>query len=147
LWLQKRFEDKFFSPHSFVDVFGSEIRDPGSAMCKNQDPGSEINIPDPQHCLREAGKMGWGGVKHVCQLTCYQASTCLVPYSLMQCFGSALGSMRIRNLRTSGISRYLCCFVASDLDPMDSQLIDLLDPDLHPLKEKKFITYLLLFNF
>jgi hypothetical protein len=29
---------------------GSEIRDPGSGMGKNQDPGSGINIPDPQHC-------------------------------------------------------------------------------------------------
>ncbi len=25
--------------------------DPGSGMGKNQDPGSGINIPDPQHCL------------------------------------------------------------------------------------------------
>jgi hypothetical protein len=47
----------FFSPLSFVAVFGSgirdpksEIRDPGSGMGKNQDPGSGINIPDPQHC-------------------------------------------------------------------------------------------------
>jgi hypothetical protein len=53
-----------FSPLSFVAVFGSgirdpgseirdpgsEIRDPGSGMGKNQDSGSEINIPDPQHC-------------------------------------------------------------------------------------------------
>jgi hypothetical protein len=30
---------------------GSEIRDPGSGMGKNQDPGSGINIPDPQHCF------------------------------------------------------------------------------------------------
>jgi hypothetical protein len=29
---------------------GSGIRDPGSGMGKNQDPGSGINIPDPQHC-------------------------------------------------------------------------------------------------
>jgi hypothetical protein len=28
---------------------GSEIRDPGSGMGKNQDPGSGINIPDPPH--------------------------------------------------------------------------------------------------
>jgi hypothetical protein len=28
---------------------GSGIRDPGSGMGKNQDPGSGINIPDPQH--------------------------------------------------------------------------------------------------
>jgi hypothetical protein len=39
----------FFSPLSFVAVVGSEIRDPGSGMGKNQDPGSGINIPDPQH--------------------------------------------------------------------------------------------------
>jgi hypothetical protein len=25
--------------------------DPGSGMGKNQDPGSGINIPDPQHCI------------------------------------------------------------------------------------------------
>jgi hypothetical protein len=28
----------FFSPLSFVAVFGSGIRDPGSGMGKNQDP-------------------------------------------------------------------------------------------------------------
>jgi hypothetical protein len=32
----------------FLDP-GSEIRDPGSGMGKNQDPGSGINIPDPPH--------------------------------------------------------------------------------------------------
>jgi hypothetical protein len=41
----------FFSPLSFVAVFGSGIWDPGSGMSKNQDPGSGINIPDPQHCI------------------------------------------------------------------------------------------------
>jgi hypothetical protein len=40
----------FFSPLSFVAVFGSGIRDPGSGMGKNQDPGYGINIPDPPHC-------------------------------------------------------------------------------------------------
>ncbi len=30
-----------------------EIRHPGSGMDKSQDPGSEINIPDPQHCLSD----------------------------------------------------------------------------------------------
>jgi hypothetical protein len=30
----------FFSPLSFIAVFGSEIRDSGSGMGKNQDPGS-----------------------------------------------------------------------------------------------------------
>jgi hypothetical protein len=57
---------KFFHT-SFVAVFGSgipdpgsgirdpgsEIRDPGSGMGKNQDPGSGINIPDPQHCCEQ----------------------------------------------------------------------------------------------
>jgi hypothetical protein len=38
----------FFSPLSFVAVFW--IPDPGFGMGKNQDPGSGINIPDPQHC-------------------------------------------------------------------------------------------------
>ncbi len=41
----------FFSPLSFVAIFGSGIRDPGSGMSKNQDPGSGINIPDPQHWI------------------------------------------------------------------------------------------------
>ena len=58
---------KFFSPLSFLPVFGSGIRDPGyeirnprsgirdpgSGMGKNHDPGSGINIPDPQHWLYE----------------------------------------------------------------------------------------------
>jgi hypothetical protein len=35
---------KFFSPLSFVAVFGSGIR---------EDPGSGINIPDPQHCCKQ----------------------------------------------------------------------------------------------
>ncbi len=50
--LTKKF---FFTPlffYLFLDP-GSEIRDPGSGMGKNQDPGSGINIPDPQHCLLE----------------------------------------------------------------------------------------------
>ncbi len=46
----------FFSPLSFVAVFGSGIRDPESGMGKNQDPGSGINIPDPQHWTREKEK-------------------------------------------------------------------------------------------
>jgi hypothetical protein len=32
----------------FLDP-GSKVRDPGSGMGKNQDPGSGLNIPDPQH--------------------------------------------------------------------------------------------------
>jgi hypothetical protein len=35
----------------FLDP-GSDIRDPGSGIGKNQDPGSGINIPDPQHCKK-----------------------------------------------------------------------------------------------
>ncbi len=48
----------FFSPLSFVAVFGSGIRDPRSGIrdpgwvkIRIRDPGSGINIPDPQHCL------------------------------------------------------------------------------------------------
>jgi hypothetical protein len=41
---KKGLTTNFFSPFSFVAVFGS-----GSGMGKNQDPGSGINIPDPQH--------------------------------------------------------------------------------------------------
>ncbi len=44
----------FFHPSLlllFLDP-GSEIRDPGSGMGKNQDPGSGTNIPDPQHCFK-----------------------------------------------------------------------------------------------
>jgi hypothetical protein len=47
---KKGMTTNIFSPLSFAAVFGSEIRDPISGMVKNQDPGSEINIPDPQHC-------------------------------------------------------------------------------------------------
>jgi hypothetical protein len=39
----------FLKPLSFVVDFGSGIRDPGSGMGKNQDPGSGINIPNPAH--------------------------------------------------------------------------------------------------
>ncbi len=44
----------FFHPSLlllFLDP-GSEIRDPGSEMGNNQDPGSGINIPDPQHFIQ-----------------------------------------------------------------------------------------------
>ena len=41
----------FLDPGSEIRDPGSEIRDPGSGMGKNQDPGSGINIPDPQHCF------------------------------------------------------------------------------------------------
>jgi hypothetical protein len=44
---KKGMTTNFCSPLSFVAVFGSGIRDPGSGMDKNQDPGSGINIPDP----------------------------------------------------------------------------------------------------
>jgi hypothetical protein len=49
---KKGLTKKFFSSLilSLVTVFGSGIRDPRSGMGKNQDPGSRINIPDPQHC-------------------------------------------------------------------------------------------------
>jgi hypothetical protein len=53
---------KFFSPLSFVAVFGSGIRDPGSGMGKNQDPGSGINIPDPPHCEKERIMEVWNNL-------------------------------------------------------------------------------------
>jgi hypothetical protein len=61
LWLHKRFEKKnFFSPLSFVAVFGSGIRESGSVIGKNQDPGSRINIPDPQLCCYVSKEFGSG---------------------------------------------------------------------------------------
>jgi hypothetical protein len=41
---------RFWDPGYEIWDPGSGIRDPRSGMGKNQDPGSEINIPDPQHC-------------------------------------------------------------------------------------------------
>ncbi len=69
----------FFHPslfYLFLDP-GSGIRDPGSGMGKNEDPGSGINIPDPQHwytctvygtrmqCVRGGGYgvIGRGGLR------------------------------------------------------------------------------------
>ncbi len=49
---EKGVTTNFFSPLSFVAVLGSGIRDPGSGMGKNQDPGSGINIRDPQHWIK-----------------------------------------------------------------------------------------------
>ncbi len=46
---KKGMTTNFFPPLSFDADFGSGIRDPGSGMGKNQDPGSGINIPDPHH--------------------------------------------------------------------------------------------------
>jgi hypothetical protein len=46
-----------FSTLSFVAVFGSGIRDPESGMGKDQDPGSGINIPDPQHWKKETNTL------------------------------------------------------------------------------------------
>ncbi len=54
---------KNFSPLSFVAVFGSGIRDPGSGMGKNQDPGSGINIPDPPPHCKKGVKFKYAGNK------------------------------------------------------------------------------------
>jgi hypothetical protein len=61
---KKVWQQIFFHPSLlllFLDP-GSEIQDlgsnPGSRMSKNLDPGSGINIPDPQHCLQVCD--GWG---------------------------------------------------------------------------------------
>ena len=50
----------FFSPLSFVPVFGSEIRDPRYGMGKYQDPGSGMNILDTQHWFLGASKCRFG---------------------------------------------------------------------------------------
>jgi hypothetical protein len=51
----KMYDSKFFSPLSFVAVFGSGIRDPGSGL---RDPGSGIRalgsgLRAPQHCFNQ----------------------------------------------------------------------------------------------
>jgi|LakMenE01Jun11ns_1017448.scaffolds.fasta_scaffold8149651_1 hypothetical protein len=45
MWLQKMVGQKLFSPPLLVLLL-----DPGSGMDKIQDPGSGMNIRDPQHC-------------------------------------------------------------------------------------------------
>jgi hypothetical protein len=64
----------FFSPMSFIAVFGSGsgIRDRGSEMGKNQDPGSGINIPDPPHWLHLCMSVYESFVLHLC-LCVYQS--------------------------------------------------------------------------
>ncbi len=47
--------------------------DPGSGMGKNQDPGSGINIPDPQHCL-DGSKLVSVALSD--KLCCRQVSVC-----------------------------------------------------------------------
>jgi hypothetical protein len=44
MWLQKMYDDKFFSPLSFVAVFRSEIRDPGLVKIRIRDPGQTSRI-------------------------------------------------------------------------------------------------------
>jgi hypothetical protein len=49
---RKRYDKKFFFTACPFFCCCFWIRDPGSGMGKSQDPGSGINIPDPQHCVR-----------------------------------------------------------------------------------------------
>jgi hypothetical protein len=65
----------FFSPLSFVAVFGSGIRDPGSRIGKIQDPGSGINIPDPQHCYKS-----FKNVRYFNKINVYKIVLTQVPY-------------------------------------------------------------------
>ncbi len=60
LCLDKRVWHQIFSLLLLFLDPGSEIRDPGSVMGKNQDPGSGINIPDPQHYLLHNAIWYWG---------------------------------------------------------------------------------------
>jgi hypothetical protein len=41
------------------------LLDPGFGMDKNQDPGSGINIPDPQHWLGHTGVRGFPSQLHL----------------------------------------------------------------------------------
>jgi hypothetical protein len=52
LWLHKMLWQLIF--------FHPSLLDPGNGMGKNQDPGSGINIPDPQHC-KIRGLTAWSG--------------------------------------------------------------------------------------
>ncbi len=51
--VRKQILKKFFLPPHVFGIWdpGSGIQDPGSGMVKNPDPGSGINIPDPQHWI------------------------------------------------------------------------------------------------
>ncbi len=51
---------KFFFHPSLFYLF----LDPGSGMGKNQDPGSGINIPDPQHWCRQGSRRST--LSHIC---------------------------------------------------------------------------------
>jgi hypothetical protein len=49
----------FLDPGSGIRDPGSEIRDPGWVKIRIRDPGSWINIPDPQHWY-QVKKVGAG---------------------------------------------------------------------------------------
>ncbi len=55
---KKGMTTNFFSPLSFAAVLGSGIRDPGSGMGKNQDPGSEIRDKHPGPQPRKYSQKG-----------------------------------------------------------------------------------------
>jgi hypothetical protein len=57
LWLQKMVGKNKFFPALFW--YCCWIRNPrsGIRMDKNKDPGSGVNIPDPQHCLKHVPKI------------------------------------------------------------------------------------------
>jgi hypothetical protein len=57
---KKRYDNKFFSPLSFIAVFGSGIQDPGWVKIRIRDkhPGSATlgsRIPDPKTATKERG--------------------------------------------------------------------------------------------
>jgi hypothetical protein len=62
----------FFSPLSFVAVFGS-------GMGKNQDPGSGINIPGSQHCPQHCPQHCKEGNKTTRNIICHPATICRGP--------------------------------------------------------------------
>ncbi len=86
---------KFLPPHGF--------RDPGSGMGKYPDPGSGINIPDPQHWIMQKKKIkeerqkekNEDGNKEVGKIKakrCVRRKVAInISQGIVQCFGSGAG--------------------------------------------------------
>jgi hypothetical protein len=65
---KKVWQQIFFSPLSFIAVFGSWIRNPGWVKIRIRDPWSGIIIPDPQHCLSSYSKKNSKNIQNTVNL-------------------------------------------------------------------------------
>jgi hypothetical protein len=81
---------KKFSPLSFVTVFGSGIRDPGSEIrdpgwvkIRIREPGSGINIPDPPHWNYGTGSTGSGSTTSLESIVIIKVSLSADPDSVI----------------------------------------------------------------